>query len=165
MLLHHPAGVPAIFLPGVSIMAKGIRIDQSLVKSKAFSLLSAGAIKVYLRFLMKRRMSKCKRKGQDQWIQTNNGELVFTYSEAKKELEMPPSTFMNCIDRLIEAGLIDIEHSGSGGRKGDVTLYAISERWRLYGTDGFITKQRPKDTRSGRGFAHHPEYRKDKSKK
>jgi len=77
---------------------------------------------------------------------------------------MKSSTFMKCIDRLIEVGLIDITHSGAGGRKGDVSLYALIERWRKYGTSDFIVKKRPKDNRSGRGFAHHPEHRFNRSR-
>lgn len=139
--------------------------ERELLKSEAFKSLSAGAIHVYTHFMMKRKMSKLGRGGKEQWVQANNGELVFTYSEAEKELDMPKSTFMNCLDRLIEVGLIDVAHSGSGGKKGDVSLYSISQRWRKYGSHDFIEKQRHKDKRSGRGFAFHPENRKDRSKK
>lgn len=140
-----------------------INIERNLLKSEPFKLLSGGSKNVYLHFLMMRKMSKQGRTGKSKWIQTNNGELVFTYSMAKKELGMPASTFMNCIDKLIEVGLVDIEHSGSGGQKGDVSLYSISQRWRLYGKAEFIVKTRPKDNRSGRGFAFHPEHRKNRS--
>jgi hypothetical protein len=99
----------------------------------------------------------------------NNGKIVFTYAEAKKELGMPSSTFMKSIDKLIEVGLIDVIHAGSGGRSpdglhGDVGLYAISERWKKYGTPDFEVKTRQKDDRTGRGFAFHPENRCDRSK-
>ena len=145
--------------------AGGTFIGRDLITSKAFSSLSGGTNNVYMHFLMKRKMGKHGRTGKEKWVQTNNGELVFTYATAQKVLGMPPSTFMNCIDKLLEVGLIDITHSGSGGKKGDVTLYAISERWRKLGTSEFIVKNRPKDNRSGRGFLHHPEHRKDRSKK
>jgi len=146
-------------------MVKPLRIDRDLTDAKAFKALSASSIHVYLRFLKKRKMSMQGRSGKEQWVQTNNGELVFTYSEAQKELGLPKSTFMNCLDRLIEVGLIDIAHSGSGGKKGDVSLYSISQRWRKYGTPAFVEKRRPRDKRAGRGFAHHPEHRKDRSRK
>jgi DNA-binding PadR family transcriptional regulator len=60
---------------------------------------------------------------------------------------------MRAITELTEKGFIDITHSGSGGVKGDKSKYAISERWRDWGTDRFIEKTRKKDTRQGRGFA------------
>ncbi len=139
--------------------------ERELLKSKSYKSISAGAIHVYSHFMMKRKMNKIGHSGKARWAQINNGELVFTYSEAERELGMPRSTFMNCLDRLIEVGLIDIAHSGSGGKKGDVSLYAISQRWRKYGTNEFIEKQRPRDNRSGRGFAANPQHRKNRSKK
>ena len=140
-----------------------IRIDRDLIDSKAFNSISAACYRVYFRFLTKRKFGKVGRQGKEQWAQTNNGELVFTYAEAEKVLGLPRSTFMKCIDRLIAVGLIDITHSGSGGKKGDVSLYAISERWRKYGTPDFVVLERPKDKRSGRGFAFHPEHRFDRN--
>ena len=60
---------------------------------------------------------------------------------------------MITLDTLIAKGFIDVAWSGSGGKKGDKSLYGISERWRDWGTDKFIKASRPKDTRKGRGFA------------
>ena len=86
----------------------------------------------------------------------NNGELEYTYSEAEKK--NPPISryaFMQAIDCLTNIGLIDVVHKGSGGKKGDKSLYAISERWRYWGTEDFIENPRPKDTRKGRGWARY----------
>jgi hypothetical protein len=150
------------------IMAKSdaIYIARTLIGSKAFNSISAACYRVYFRFLKKRWMKpvNSKKGRKDNFFIANNGKIVFTYAEAKKELGMPPSTFMKSIDKLIEVGLIDVIHSGSGGRSpdglhGDVSLYAISDRWQKYGTPDFEIKTRPKDTRCGRGFAAHPENR------
>jgi len=65
---------------------------------------------------------------------------------------------MRAIDTLIEHGFLDISHSGSGGKKGDKSLYAISERWKVWGTDAFTPVSRPKDTRAGRGFKKGPDH-------
>ena len=152
-------------------MAKStvIYIDRTLIDSTAFNSISAACYRVYFRFLKKRIPKKVGRRGKKSWIIANNGEIVFTYSEARKKLGMPSSTFMKSIDKLIEVGLIDVIHSGSGGRSpdglhGDVSLYAISERWQKYGTPDFEIKTRPKDSRGGRGFKSHPENRCDRSK-
>jgi len=153
-------------------MAKStaIYIDRALIKSKAFNSISAACYRVYFRFLKKRRVKPINaRKRKKSYIISNNGEIIFTYSEARKKLGMPSSTFMKSIDKLIEVGLIDVIHAGSGGRSpdglhGDVSLYAISERWKTYGTPEFEIKTRPKDTRGGRGFKFHPENRCDRSK-
>jgi len=60
---------------------------------------------------------------------------------------------MRALDELVEKGFIDITHSGSGGIKGDKSLYAISDRWKDYGKSNFKPMKRQKDSRKGRGFA------------
>jgi DNA-binding PadR family transcriptional regulator len=59
---------------------------------------------------------------------------------------------MRALDELVAKGFIDIAWSGSGGKKGDVSLYAVSDRWTDYGTHKFQSATRPRDTREGRGF-------------
>jgi len=132
-----------------------ITVERALLKSRAFRRLSGTTKTVLFDFLMKRKLRKLKiRQGRKaEWFISNNGEIEYTYSEAEKK--KPPisrSSFMRGLDSLIEHGFIDIEHSGSGGKKGDKSLYAISDRWKEWGTESFISATRPKDTRCGRGF-------------
>ena len=83
-------------------------------------------------------------KGQHgKWVQINNGEIVFTYLEAK-DLRFNKTTFVRALDRLIECGFIDIEYSAAGLFK-DKSKYSISERWRKYGTSDFEVKKRLKN--------------------
>ena len=56
------------------------------------------------------------------------------------------STFCRSISQLVEFGFIDITHHGGGLLK-DCSKYAVSERWREYGKEGFIKNSRRKDTR------------------
>jgi len=91
-------------------------------------------------------MKKLGPKGRQSWGITNNGEIVFSYSEAQKKYGLTKRRFRDALDKLIELGFIDIAHHG-GGLMGDCTLYAISERWRNYGTHEFIQETRPKDNR------------------
>jgi len=133
--------------------SKGIRIDKKVLNSEVFRSLSKTAMLIYLDFLQKRKMQKIKGspRRSDGWIIINNGEIEYTYSEAEKR-GISRSRFMRALDGLIGKGFIDVAHSGSGGMKGDKSKYAISERWREWGTDNFINKTRPRDTRGGRGF-------------
>ena len=94
---------------------------------------------------------KVKEGRKKETIILNNGELEYCYSEAEKK-GMTRPRFMRALDQLIERGFIDVVHSGSGGKKGDKSLYAISERWRYWETEDFIENPRPKDNRNGRGF-------------
>lgn len=139
-------------------MAKSdiIVIERALLTSKAFRTLTGTAKTVYFDFRMKCQIKGVKRKqgAKSQRIILNNGEIEYTYSEAeKKKPRIPRATFMRKIDELLAHGLIDIHHSGSGGKKGDKSLFGISERWRKYGKSDFIIAERPKDYRCKRGFA------------
>jgi hypothetical protein len=133
-----------------------IAVERKLLKSEAFRSLNGTAKSVYFDFKMKCQVTELKRKPgrKREFTISNNGEIVYTYSEAEKK-GIPRATFMRALDELIAKGFIGVAHSGSGGKKGDKSLYAISERWRDYGTDKFKPATRPKDTRHGRGFAVH----------
>jgi hypothetical protein len=123
-------------------------VSKTLFNSPAWWSLGATACKVYMIFLTKRQMSEIKVPGkpgkrEKEWVVRNNGEITFTYTEAKERYGIKPSRFVRAIDGLVRAGLIDIAHSGVGLHK-DVTLYAISDRWKLYGTPEFVKAERPK---------------------
>ena len=128
--------------------SKNIWIEREMILSPAFRKLNGRAMEVLLLFLYRRQWKQAGRKGK--WYTTNNGEIVFPYKEAKKRFKIPKSSFARAIDKLMEHGFIEIARLG-GGLIGDCTRYSISERWRKYGTDSFVRKKRPKDTR-GFGF-------------
>lgn len=132
-------------------MSEIVIIERALLKSEAFRALGGTAKTVYLDFLMKRRIKGVKVRGRKEPVILNNGELEYSYSEAEAK-GIPRSTFMRALDELIGRGFLDVAHSGSGGMKGDKSLYSISERWRAYGTEHFVSATRSKDTRQGRGF-------------
>jgi hypothetical protein len=145
-------------------MAKGTYIEEQEVMSKAFTSLTPTAMRVYLLLKMRIKKTAIGNGKKVKWTAINNGELEFSYSEAENKHGIPRSSFMNAITRLVETGFIDIEHSGSGGVKGDKSRYAISTRWVKFGTPHFIFKTSPKDSRGGRGFGAFPEHRNDRSK-
>ena len=125
-----------------------IVIERRMHRSPAFRKLSSTSIFVLFEFLSRRQMVKVGRR--DKRLTKNNGEIIFTYAEARKRFEMFRSTFCRSIDQLVDLGFIDIAHHGGGLLK-DCSKYAISERWRDYGKEEFIKKSRRKDTR-GLGF-------------
>lgn len=131
-----------------------IVVERELLKSRAFRELNGTSKTVFFDFLM-----KCKVKGikgqpgrKRERVILNNGEIEYCYSDAEKR-GIPRASFMRALDVLIGKGFIDCYHSGSGTRKGDKSLYGISERWRKYGSENFIEAKRQKDIRQGRGFA------------
>ncbi len=125
---------------------KGTYVEKALIKSDAFAQLTGAAPRLLLLFLLRRKMGRTGRKGHERWICQNNGQIVFSWSEAKKRYGLSLARFGRALDQLVKYGFIDIEHAG-GGCEGDASLYAISDRWRDYGTGKFIKKTRPKDKR------------------
>lgn len=131
-------------------MGSVIVLDQQLVKSKAWLSLSSIAVQTYLLFRCKCQIAKRSgRPGKrgDNFMERllNNGELVFTYAEAKRLYGITAPRFSRAIDELVdEKGFIDITATGMGVYK-VTTLYAISDRWRLYGTPDYKPPEpRPK---------------------
>ena len=130
-------------------------VSRSVITSKAFlALKTAASCQVFLIFLNKcvpKKVQARPMSREKEWRITNNGELQFTYIEAEGEYGIPGGKFTRAIDDLVRVGLIDITRTGLGLKK-EVSLYAISNRWEKFGTDGFVVKTRPKRTEQF-GFA------------
>jgi len=138
--------------------APKIFISKEMLESKAYRSLSKIAMLLLQDFLAKREMVRIKRSKEKKWACRNNGEIIYTYTEAVSK-GISRKQFVNGIDELQEKGFVDITHRGRGGRKpakgtGDVTTFWIDDRWKKYGTADFKTARIPrkKDTRKGRGF-------------
>ena len=111
--------------------------DEPLRNSPAFRSLTGTAIIVLIDFYSKKRTKK--QRGQ-KYILTNNGELVYTYNEAGKR-GISKATFMRALDALIDRGFIDVKVTGAGRYRSE-SRYALSNRWRYWGTDKFISGKR-----------------------
>lgn len=124
-----------------------VAIERDLITSKAFLSLSGIAPQVLLLFLscriFERRKTHKKKKGE--WICTNTDRLSFTYAKAES-LGINRQRFTRALDQLIEKGFLNLAHAG-GVVRGDVSLYELSERWRLYDTKEFQLATRPRDDR------------------
>ena len=131
-----------------------IVVDKDVLNSKAFSSLRKGSSAiVYFDFLMKRIIKRAKVKsGKQRVVVVNNGEIEYTYSEAKRKRGFTKQRFHSAIKELVEKGLIDIARPG-GGYDGEKSLYSISDRWKKYDTPEFESVTMRRDTRQGRGFA------------
>ena len=130
-------------------------LEPSLIESNAFLNLSGkAAIICLLRFHQKayRKRASKKKQGMKHLIITNNGEIVFTYSEAK-ELGLKSSrTFYKVLHELIEEkGFIDVGTPGNWYEK-EPSKYSISERWKRYGTPDFEQIKMSRGLPKGLGF-------------
>lgn len=127
-----------------------IVLEQGLVQSQAWLSLKEAPMQIYLLFRCRCQIdtSKAARKRRLEDRVANNGEIQFTYREAKEKYGFSASRFARAVDSLVEKGFVDIAETGSGAYKA-TTLYAVSGRWRLYGTPAFKASSRPKPK-------HHP---------
>ena len=129
-----------------------IVLEQRLVKSGAWLSLSGTAKAVYLLFRTKLKVGRPPGKpGKRDWTILNNGELVFTYREAWSRYAITASRFRRALDELISKGFIDVEATGMGVQK-VATFYAVSDRWRNYGTPAFRGAKRPEPSIANPGF-------------
>jgi hypothetical protein len=132
--------------------SKVVVLEQRLLKSRAYrSLRTPTAYFVLGIFWTKRQIGKVGRRGKEQTVILNNGEIVFTYKEAKDRYCISSGAFRDAIDELRDKGFIDIADTGAGVHKA-TTLYSISDRWMLYETPEYEpAKPRPKGP-INRGF-------------
>ena len=120
--------------------------EREMLRSKAYTTLTGASPIILAGFYCKRRLQQVKVGKRTTYEVTNNGEIVFTYREAHDIYRLSKPRFTRALDQLIDHGFIDVAVSGAQLWR-QCNLYAISERWRLFGTPDFESKPRPK----GRG--------------
>ena len=141
-------------------------VSRRQVTSKAFlALKTAAACQVFMIFLNKCQWKPIEgsSKRSKEYYLANQGEIQFSYNEAEKKWGIKAGRFTRAIDDLMRVGLIDIAKTGFGLLK-DVNLYAISDRWENFGTDGFVVKKRPK-RKQQLGFTKGNSYGRNSGKK
>jgi hypothetical protein len=130
-------------------------LEADLIESDAFRDLSGKwPLAVLIRFHQKAHRKNPRRKRQPlhKYIITNNGEIIFTYSEAKELGIKSPRTFYKAIRELVEdKGFIDIAELGNWYEK-KPTKFAISTRWKWYGTSDYKKVEIPRQLPKGLGF-------------
>jgi len=141
--------------------SRTIVIEMRLTDSPAYWELKSHGIRVLFRFLEKRQLRKTKdSKGNENWVITNNGELVYTYKEATRD-GMSRNQFRNAIDDLIARGFLEINNQGTG--PGDPSTYKLCERWQAYGTENFIAApKRRKNKSKNMGWSKYNRQKKQK---
>jgi len=127
-------------------LKRDVWVPWELLQSKAFKELSPSAMRVLLRFLQKRKWWK-EGKGVRARIVYENSGLAFTYEEAAW-IGIRNTAFFEAVKRLIGVGFVDVEHQGGAYGK-DFSRYAISERWRDYGTENFKKVEKKRSLQIG----------------
>ena len=120
-----------------------VRIGFDLLHSESYKKLNYGpALKVLNWFYEKIQLEKIKGKRGKNRFQIIDRNISFTYREAGFR-GLSSHQFAKALKELHKSGFIDIEKSGSA-LKGDWTQFAISERWKEYGSPNFKNEEFPK---------------------
>jgi len=131
---------------GGALMAKSPNfwIPRELLGSQAAAQLTGKSLHILLKFYAARQFERLPRQqGRAAFRQTNNGSLTMTYQQVQKD-GITNRQFTHALDQNIEVGFLDVAERGAMGHP---TKYAISERWRKYGTDDFEKHERTPDRR------------------
>lgn len=132
---------------GWKVPRNGVFIDPNIIFSKAWLELPPSiAPQVYMLFLTRRTVTK-DRRNKSSYIVTNSEELKIPYRTIEK-LGIKASKFTRTIDILIRHGFIDISEPGNSATR-QCTTYALSKRWKDYGTPAFVKHERIKCKRGG----------------
>ena len=130
-------------------------LEPSLIESEAFRDLSGkAAIVTLIRFHQKayKKRKDGKKRGLKNLVVTNNGEIIFTYGEAKELGIRSTQTFQRVLKELIEdKGFIDIAYRGNY-YENEPSKYSISGRWKRYGTSQYKKVKIPRILPKGIGF-------------
>jgi hypothetical protein len=139
----------------------GTYLPREVINSPAFRDLNGTEILIYLDFRLRFNIRK---NGRVKTI-LNNGELVYTYAEAKRWGISSPS-FQRAIDGLIDHGFLYVAETGAGLYK-SATLYGVRAEWENWGTPQFkpMPRERTKSRRPNVGFKKGHPYHPPKNKR
>jgi len=127
---------------------RAIRKGFDLIHSEAYlSLRYTPSLKVLDWFLTKRKVIRHeKKKGKKRW-EVVNDPFSFTYEDAGCR-GLSNQQYSWALKELCEVGFIDVVEHGIGMMK-SYTQFALSERWRDYGTASFKHIEFPKSNYIG----------------
>ncbi len=131
-------------------------LDPNIIESRAFEdLKGKWSLVALIRFHQKAHRKKPKGRGKKAFHQyeiTNNGEIVFTYAEAKELGIRSSQTFSKVLKELVEEkGFIDVVEPGAWYSR-EPTKFSISERWKRYGTPDYKRVELPRRLPDSAGF-------------
>jgi hypothetical protein len=130
-------------------------LDASLIESDAFRDLSGkAAMLVLIRFHQKahRKRTGKRSKRVDAMTITNNGQILFPYAEARElGIRSDATTHKVFCELVEEKGFIDVATPGNWYTR-QPTKFALSQRWKRYGTPDYKRVEIPRRLPRGLGF-------------
>ena len=116
-------------------------LSKKMLRSKAFIKLTGAAKQILLELRIRLKLdhykpSKYSRRSSEQFFESNNGKLVFRYSDIYKMFGYSTATISSAIDQLVAKGFIEIAELGCGVKRQPHKI-ALIKNWEKYGTDEF----------------------------
>ena len=118
-------------------------LTPDLIESEAFLGLCKSSMLCLIRFHQKAFKRPIKHKKRGGYEITNNGEIIFTYSEARELGLKSNRTIARAFNQLIEKGFVDTAEPGNWYLK-QPTKYSISDRWKKYNTPPLCESKKTK---------------------
>jgi hypothetical protein len=116
-----------------------MKFEREMYQHPTFLSLGKNAFKALIAFLDARRfeklpdkMSRIKRRGKP--VCVNEDNLRIPYGLLEKTYRIPRGRIPAAIDELMTKGFIERKYAG-GAAKHDMAIYALSEKWRLPGSE------------------------------
>jgi hypothetical protein len=122
--------------------APGTWVERDMFESSAFLSLKGFAPQLLIFFLSKRRIEMVGPKGKQKRTCVNCDNLCVTYVELEK-LGVSRPRITKGLDDLLAKGFLNQIHAGGAYRK-DKSIYALSDKWRLW-TPGAVFGKRVRD--------------------
>jgi hypothetical protein len=116
-----------------------LKLEREMYQHPAFLSLCKNAIKTLIAFLDARRFEKLpNKKGQmkksSKAVCVNGDNLRIPYGLLEKTYRIPRGRIPAAIDELMTKGFIERKYAG-GAAKHDMAIYALSEKWKLPGSE------------------------------
>ena len=122
--------------------SRGVYLPREILVSPAYWQLSGVQSRVLLIFYLKRRIKKTNHKDRSPSTSIlNNGEIEFSYIEAKKKYDISKSTFQRALQKLHDLGFVTTNVAAGPNTP---AKYELLENWKNYGTDNFCVTPKPK---------------------
>lgn len=113
----------------------GFFFKREMYQHPAFLSLGKNAMKVLVALLDCRDMKNVSPKGKKKKFECMNPDnLRLPYGLLEKTYQIPRGRIPAAIDELMSKGFMERKHAG-GAAKHDMAIYALSEKWRLPGSE------------------------------
>ena len=135
-----------------------VKLEREMYQHPAFLSLGKNAIKALIAFLDARKFEQLPDKHgkinkKSKYVCVNGDSLKIPYGLLEKTYQIPRGRIPVALDELMTKGFIERKYAG-GSAKHDMAIYALSDKWRLPGSEKAPYQAR--ETREHHGYQGRP---------